>query len=121
MRLALIAHDEQKSALVEFADKHVDLLEQFECMATGSTSDQLNQETDLEVEQLESGSLGGDLMIGAAVATDDCDAVIFLRDPLTAQPHEPDIMALLRVCDVHNVPFATNLSSADAILNHLVN
>lgn len=121
MRIAFIAHDEKKPALIEFADEHTDLLEQFNCLATGSTSERLNQETDLEVEQLESGSHGGDMMVGAAVATDECDAVIFLRDPLTAQPHEPDIMALLRVCDVHDVPFATNLASADAIVEYLSN
>lgn len=119
MRIAFIAHDEKKSTLIEFADEHTDLLEQFDCMATGSTGERLNQETDLEVKQLESGSHGGDMMIGAAVAADECDAVIFLRDPLTAQPHEPDIMALLRVCDVHDVPFATNLESADAIIDYL--
>lgn len=120
MRIAFIAHDEQKSALIEFVAEHADILEQFDCIATGSTGEQLNQETALDVEQLESGSHGGDMMVGAAVAADDCDAVIFLRDPLTAKPHEPDIMALLRVCDVHNIPFATNLSSADMMIEYLV-
>jgi methylglyoxal synthase len=120
MRIAFIAHDEKKSALTEFVDEHANLLERFDCMATGSTGEQLNQETGLEVEQLESGSHGGDMMVGAAVAADECDAVIFLRDPLTAKPHEPDIMALLRVCDVHDVPFATNLSSADMMIEYLV-
>lgn len=119
MRIAFLAHDEKKPALIEFADEHADLLDQFDCLATGSTGERLNQETDLEVELLASGSHGGDMMIGAAVAADNCDAVIFLRDPLTAQPHEPDIMALLRVCDVHDVPFATNLASANAIVEHL--
>ena len=119
MRIAFIAHDEKKPTLIEFADEHSDLLEQFDCLATGSTGEQLNEETDLEFEQLESGSRGGDMMIGAAVAANECDAVIFLRDPLTAQPHEPDIMALLRVCDVHDIPFATNRTSADAIIDYL--
>lgn len=119
MQLAFLAHDAKKQALIEFVSEHIELLEQFDCMATGSTSEQLSEETGLEVEQLNSGSHGGDMMIGAAVATNDCDAVIFLRDPLTAQPHDPDIAALLRVCDVHDVPFATNLSSADAIIDYL--
>ena len=119
MDIAFIAHDEKKSALIEFTNTHAELLEQFDCMATGSTGERLNEETGLTVEQLESGVLGGDMMIGAAVAAGECDAVIFLRDPLTAQPHEPDIMALLRVCDVHDVPFATNHASADAIIEYL--
>ena len=119
MQVAFLAHDEKKQALVEFVSEHIELLEEFDCMATGSTSERLTEETELTVEQLNSGSHGGDMMIGAAVATNDCDAVIFLRDPLTAQPHDPDITALLRVCDVHDVPFATNLSSADAIVDYL--
>ena len=119
MNVAFIAHDEKKPALIEFANTHAELLEQFDCMATGSTGEQLNDETGLTVERVESGALGGDMMIGAAVAADECDAVIFLRDPLTAQPHEPDIVALLRVCDVHDVPFATNHASADAIIEYL--
>lgn len=119
MQLAFLAHDEKKQTLVEFVNEHIELLEQFDCMATGSTSERLDDETELQVEQLNSGSHGGDMIIGAAVATDECDAVIFLRDPLTAQPHDPDITALLRVCDVHDVPFATNISSADAIIEYL--
>lgn len=79
----------------------------------------MEEETDLEVEELMSGSEGGDMMVGAAIAAGECDAVLFFRDPLTAQPHEPDIKALLRVCDVHDVPFATNLASANAIIEYL--
>jgi methylglyoxal synthase len=120
MQIAFIAHDEKKSALIEFVDEHANLLDDFDCIATGSTGEQLNQETGLAVEELESGSHGGDLMVGAAVAADECDAVIFLRDPLTVKPHEPDIMALLRVCDVHDIPFATNLSSAGMMIEYLI-
>lgn len=119
MSIAFIAHDEEKPTLIEFVEEHADLLEKFECMATGSTGERLNETTDLEVEVLESGSHGGDMMIGAAVAADECDAVIFFRDPLTPKPHEPDIRALLRVCDVHDIPFATNPSSAGAIIEYL--
>lgn len=119
MRIAFIAHDEKKPALIDLVDEHHDILDQFDCIATGSTGERLHEVTGLEVERLESGSHGGDMMIGAAVAADDCDAVIFLRDPLTAKPHEPDIMALLRVCDVHDVPFATNLSSARMMIEYL--
>jgi methylglyoxal synthase len=119
MQIAFIAHDEKKGALVEFVNEHVDLLSQFEGIATGSTGERLEEETDLEVEELMSGSEGGDMMVGAAIAAGECDAVLFFRDPLTAQPHEPDIKALLRVCDVHDVPFATNLASANAIIEYL--
>lgn len=75
--------------------------------------------TGLDIERKASGPLGGDMQIGAEVASNECEAVIFLRDPLTAQPHEPDISALLRICDVHDIPLATNLASADAVLDGL--
>jgi len=119
MRIALIAHDDMKDELVEFAQGHADSLKNADLIATGTTGQRLNEETDLGVERMESGPLGGDMMIGAEVAREDCDAVIFLRDPLTAQPHEPDITALLRICDVHDIPLATNLTSAHAILDSL--
>ncbi|RBI59686.1 methylglyoxal synthase [halophilic archaeon] len=120
MQIALIAHDKKKPDLVGFVRENIDQLSSVDCISTGTTGQRLNAETDLTVEPKESGPLGGDMMIGAAVAAGDCQAVIFLRDPLTAQPHEPDINALLRVCDVHDVPLATNLASADAIIDELV-
>ncbi|WP_101296361.1 methylglyoxal synthase [Halegenticoccus soli] len=116
MRLALIAHDEKKPALIEFAREHKETLETCELIATGTTGKRLIEETGLDIERKASGPIGGDLMIGAEVASDDCDGIIFLRDPLTAQPHEPDISALMRICDVHDVPLATNLATADALL-----
>jgi methylglyoxal synthase len=120
MRLALIAHDEKKPDLIEFAGSRADALGRFELMATGTTGKRLREATDLAVERKQSGPIGGDMQIGAEIADGDCDGVIFLRDPLTAQPHEPDISALLRLCDVHDVPLATNLASADAVLDELV-
>lgn len=117
MRIALIAHDEKKPALIEFATEHKKRLSEFDIIATGTTGKRLNEATGLDVERKASGPLGGDLQIGAEVATGDCEAIFFLRDPLTAQPHEPDISALMRICDVHDVPLATNLASADAILD----
>jgi methylglyoxal synthase len=120
MRLALIAHDEKKPDMIEFAGSRADALGRFELMATGTTGKRLREATDLAVERKRSGPLGGDMQIGAEIADGDCDGVIFLRDPLTAQPHEPDISALLRLCDVHDVPLATNLASADAVLDELV-
>jgi methylglyoxal synthase len=120
MRLALIAHDEKKPDLIEFAEDRTDDLEHFDLMATGTTGKRLIEATGLDIERKESGPIGGDMQIGAEIADDDCDGVIFLRDPLTAQPHEPDITALLRICDVHSVPLATNLATADAVLDELV-
>jgi methylglyoxal synthase len=116
MRLALIAHDEKKPDLVAFARDHETTLATADLVATGTTGQRLNEETDLDVERKASGRLGGDLQIGAEVATGAIDGVVFLRDPLTAQPHEPDVSALLRICDVHDVPLATNLASAERLV-----
>ncbi|MFP9191034.1 methylglyoxal synthase [Natronosalvus vescus] len=118
-RLALIAHDEKKPDLIEFARAHESQLAEYDLIGTGTTGGRLMEETDLEVERMESGPLGGDLMIGAEVAQDRLDGIIFLRDPLTAQPHEPDISALLRICDVHDTALATNLASATYLLEGL--
>ncbi|APX96286.1 methylglyoxal synthase [Natronorubrum daqingense] len=115
-RVALIAHDEPKPELVAFARSHEEQLSDYELVATGTTGKRLMEETGLEVERKESGPLGGDMMIGAEVAEGRLDGIIFLRDPLRAQPHEPDISALLRICDVHNIPLATNRSSAEFLI-----
>ena len=117
--IALIAHDEKKEDLIAFAQQHQQILANYHLIATGTTGKRLNEETELEVERKASGPLGGDQQIGAEIASDNLEAVIFLRDPLTAQPHEPDVSALLRVCDVHNVALATNLSTAHLVLNGL--
>ena len=85
-------------------------------MATATTGKLVRDNSGLEVETFLSGPLGGDLQMGAKIAVGEIDAVVFLRDPLTAQPHEPDITALLRVCDVHNVPVATNKAAAVLLL-----
>lgn len=116
MRIALIAHDEKKDDLVAFACRHEDALSGFDLIATGTTGKRLREATGLDVERKGSGPLGGDLQIGAEVADGTCEAIVFLRDPLTAQPHEPDISALLRICDVHDVPLATNLASAEHLI-----
>lgn len=114
--IALIAHDKKKLDLISFAKDHRALLEQFELVATGTTGGLLADKAQLRVTPLLSGPMGGDQQIGAAVAEGRVLAVIFFRDPLTAQPHEPDVSALMRICDVHNVPLATNLASAEAAL-----
>jgi len=115
-RLALIAHDQKKPDMIEFATENEATLQQFDLLATGTTGKRLMEATDLEIERKQSGPLGGDLMIGGELSAGEVDGIIFLRDPLRAQPHEPDISALLRICDVHDVPLATNLASAEYML-----
>lgn len=118
-RIALIAHDEKKPDLIDFAQTHEEQLQQYELLGTGTTGQRLMDATNLEIERKESGPLGGDLQIGAEVAEGLIDGIVFLRDPLRAQPHEPDISALLRICDVHNVALATNLASAEFLVEGL--
>lgn len=117
--LALIAHDARKQALVDFAARHRDLLAEQRLVATRTTGGAIQAATSLPITTTLSGPLGGDLQIGAMVAEDRIKAVIFLRDPLTAHPHEPDIAALMKVCDTHNVPLATNLATAELVLQHI--
>lgn len=119
-RIALIAHDQKKETMIQFTRVHRDLLSECTLLATGTTGRLITEQVELTVERMQSGPYGGDQQIGARVAAGEIDAVIFLRDPLTAQPHEPDISALLRVCDVHNVPLATNLATAELILHGLL-
>jgi methylglyoxal synthase len=114
--VALIAHDRKKLDLALFAKEHAAILRRFPLIATSTTGGLLADKTGLEVERLQSGPQGGDLQVGARIAEGGVLAVIFFRDPLTAQPHEPDVSALMRICDVHGVPLATNLGTADAIL-----
>lgn len=114
--IALIAHDKKKLDLAIFAKDHSAVLTRFPLMATSTTGGVLQDKAKLEVERLRSGPEGGDLQVGARIAEDRVLAVIFFRDPLTAQPHEPDVSALMRICDVHNVPLATNLGTAEAII-----
>ncbi|ODV07128.1 MAG: methylglyoxal synthase [Rubrivivax sp. SCN 70-15] len=118
-RIALIAHDRKKDAMVRLAREFEPFLRRCTLCATGTTGGRLVDEVGLVVERMLSGPLGGDLQIGARLATGGVDVVIFLRDPMTPQPHEPDINALVRACDVHDVPCATNLSSARLLLAQL--
>lgn len=113
--VALIAHDKKKLDLVMFAREWKEVFKQCSLHATKSTGKLLKEKVGLEIKTYESGPIGGDLQIGSLLVTGQIDFVIFLRDPLTAQPHEPDVSAFLRVCDVHNVPLATNLATAEAL------
>lgn len=115
MKVAMVAHDAKKADMVQLARRHLDLLSQLELVATGTTG-LLVAGVGLDVERVNSGPAGGDLQIGALIASGEIDAVIFLRDPLSAHPHEPDINALLKVCDTHDVPLATNIASAELML-----
>ena len=119
MQIALIAHDRMKDRMVELAREFAPFLRRHALVATGTTGARLRDEVGLEVERCLSGPLGGDLQIGARLAVGEVQAVVFLRDPMTPQPHEPDINALVRACDVHDVPCATNVSGARALLRAL--
>jgi methylglyoxal synthase len=119
LRIALVAHDGKKADIVSLAKEFHGLLSRCTLCATGTTGVRLAREAGLQVECLLSGPLGGDLQIGARLAVGEIDALIFLRDPMTPQPHEPDINALVRACDVHNIPCATNIASARLLLQSL--
>ncbi|WP_321879058.1 methylglyoxal synthase [Paraburkholderia bannensis] len=118
-RVALIAHDHKKDDIVRLTGEYVDTLRRCELLATGTTGGRIAAAHGLNVERLLSGPHGGDLQIGARLAEGNVEVVIFLRDPMTPQPHEPDINALVRACDVHDVPCATNISTARMILDAL--
>ena len=118
-RLALIAHDDEKPEMIELVESYESVLSGFELVGTGTTGKRVAEETGLTVERKESGPLGGDAQLAAEVAAERIDGIVFLRDPLTAQPHEPDISALLRICDVHDVPLATTRTSAEYVLDGL--
>jgi methylglyoxal synthase len=118
--LALIAHDARKDDLVAFAERRRHDLARFALLATGTTGGRIADATGLDVVRVLSGPVGGDVQIGARLLEGDLIGVLFLRDPMTAHPHEPDIQALLKLCDIHGVPLATNLASAELLLDGLV-
>ena len=119
MKIALIAHDKKKNEIIEIAKQYKDVLANYELYATGTTGTLIMGETGLSIHRMKSGPLGGDQQIGAMLAEGQMGLIIFLRDPLTAQPHEPDVSALLRLCDVQSIPLATNVKSAEIMLKAL--
>lgn len=119
MKIALIAHDKKKSDMINLAIKYKDTLALHTLYATGTTGTLVMGETGLSINRMKSGPLGGDQQIGSMVAEGKLDLIVFLRDPLTSQPHEPDVTALLRLCDVQSIPLATNVKSAEIMLNAL--
>ncbi len=114
--LALVAHDEKKDVLTDFCMRHRDALAAWELIGTGSTAKRISEATGFPVQGYLSGPEGGDAQIAARVAEGTVGGVIFLLDPLSAHPHDPDIETLQRVCNVHNVPLATNLAGAELII-----
>jgi methylglyoxal synthase len=112
-RIALIAHDNKKKDLMEWAKFNRDVLAQHIVLGTGTTGKLLEEALDIEVIKLQSGPLGGDQQIGAKIAEGEVDFVIFFWDPLQSQPHDPDVKALLRLAMVWNIPIACNRASAD--------
>ncbi len=118
--IALIAHDGKKDDMIRFARQHRDALARFRLIATGTTGERIQQTTGLPVERMLSGPYGGDAQIAARVAQGGIAGVFFLVDPLYAHPHEPDISSLLRICNVYDIPLATNEASARFVLAGLV-
>jgi methylglyoxal synthase len=118
MEIAIIAHDGKKADMVQFLNKNIDILvkENIKIVATGTTGSKA-EVVGIKVKKMLSGPLGGDAQIAARVAEGKCKMVLFFKDPMSSHPHEPDINMLIRICDVHNVPLATNEATAQLLLN----
>jgi methylglyoxal synthase len=119
MKIALIAHDHKKGDMIQFAIAYRPILKEHTLFATGTTGTKIMEATQLNIERFKSGPLGGDQEIGSLIAKNEMDMVLFFRDPLTAQPHDPDITALIRLCDVYQIPLATNLGTAEILIKGL--
>lgn len=119
MNIALIAHDMKKDDLVRFVTAYESIFAKHTLFGTGTTGLRIMEATNLSVERFQSGPFGGDQEIGALIAKNKMDIVFFFRDPLTAQPHEPDVTALVRLCDVYSVPLATNMGTAEVLIKGL--
>ncbi|MEC0245778.1 methylglyoxal synthase [Paenibacillus chitinolyticus] len=119
LNIALIAHDRKKDEMVNFVTAYEKVFEGNQLFATGTTGQRIMENTSLTIHRFMSGPLGGDQQIGAMVAQNEMDLIIFLRDPLMAQPHEPDIIALLRLSDVMGIPVATNIATAELLVRAL--
>ncbi|MFB7815789.1 methylglyoxal synthase [Paenibacillus chitinolyticus] len=119
LNIALIAHDRKKDEMVNFVTAYEHVFDGNKLFATGTTGQRIMENTSLTIHRFMSGPLGGDQQIGAMVAQNEMDLIIFLRDPLMAQPHEPDIIALLRLSDVMGIPVATNIATAELLVRAL--
>jgi methylglyoxal synthase len=119
LNIAFIAHDRKKDEIVNFIIAYEHVFKGHKLYSTGTTGTRIMEQTGLQIHRFMSGPLGGDQQIGALVAENVMDLIIFLRDPLMAQPHEPDIIALLRLCDVQGIPVATNIATGEILVKAL--
>ena len=119
MNIALIAHDAKKKLMQNFCIAYRGILCKNDLYATGTTGRLIEEVTNLDVHKYLAGHLGGEQQIGAQIEHNQIDLVIFLRDPLTAKAHEPEISNVVRLCDIHNIPIATNLASAELLIKSL--
>lgn len=119
MNIALIAHDTKKELMVQFCIAYCGVLSKHNLCATGTTGKMVAEATGLNVQRYLSGSQGGDQQIAARISCNEIDLLLFFRDPVSVKPHEPNDMNLLRLCDVHNIPVATNIATAEALIHAL--
>lgn len=119
MNIALIAHDSKKELMIQFCIAYGKILSNHRLLATGITGKMVAETTGLEIQKFLSGKQGGDQQIAARIACDEIDLLLFFRDPIKAKPNEPNEMNLLRLCDVHSIPFATNIASAEVLIHGL--
>lgn len=119
MNIALIAHDSKKELMVQFCIAYCRVLSQHNLVATGTTGKLVGEATGLSIQRFLPGSHGGDQQIAARIACNEIDLLLFFRDPISAKPHEPNELNLLRLCDVHNIPVATNIATAEVLIHGL--
>ena len=119
MNIALIAHDSKKELMVQFCIAYCRVLSQHNLVATGTTGKLVGEATGLSIQRFLPGTHGGDQQIAARIACNEIDLLLFFRDPIAAKPHEPNELNLLRLCDVHNIPVATNIATAEVLIHGL--
>ena len=119
MNIALIAHDSKKELMVQFCIAYCGILSRYSICATGTTGKLVSEATGLHIQRFLSGSQGGDQQLASSISCNEIDLLLFFRDPLTAKSHEPNDINILRLCDVHNIPVATNIATAEALIHAL--
>ncbi|MDE6148687.1 MAG: methylglyoxal synthase [Ruminococcus sp.] len=119
MNIALIAHDKKKELMVQFCIAYCGVFSKHNLCATGTTGKLVSEATGLKINRYLSGSQGGDQQIAARISCNEIDLLLFFRDPISAKPYEPSDVNLLRLCDVHNIPVATNIATAEALIHAL--
>ncbi|MBQ8171283.1 MAG: methylglyoxal synthase [Oscillospiraceae bacterium] len=119
MKIALIAHDSKKELMVQFCIAYCGVLSRHNICATGTTGKLVSEATGLHIQRFLSGSQGGDQQLASSISCNEIDLLIFFRDPMHAKSHEPNDINILRLCDVHNIPVATNIATAEALIHAL--